>query len=118
MKGAKNQDDSFTKAGTKSQQVEISEIVQNGAMTFLVTEYLYLLPFVIAMCIFFFIEEWIINTTVYNQDGPGGNGFKVGVPTLPPERFVHPLSVWGVPPGESPGSRWGQQSNGAPVVCR
>lgn len=53
-------------------QVEISQIIQRGAMAFLKTEYTYLVPFVLAMCVFFFVEEWIVY-----DDGPGPLGWRM-----------------------------------------
>jgi len=55
-----------------SQQVEISKIIQDGAMAFLKTEYLYLLPFVVGMSIFFFVEE-----AVQVSSPPGKLGWKL-----------------------------------------
>jgi len=46
-------------AGT-GRQVEISATIQSGAMAFLRTEYIWLIPFVIAMAIFFLVEEAIV----------------------------------------------------------
>jgi len=57
-----------------SQQVEISKIIQDGAMAFLKTEYLYLIPFVIVMAIFFMVEE-----AVQEGDPPGPLGWKLVV---------------------------------------
>merc|ERR1711871_845550 len=91
VKNAKNQNKKYTDANVKSQMVEISEIVQNGAMTFLKTEYLYLLPFVIAMCIFFFVEEWITYTA---DDGPGDKGWKMIICFLV-GAFLSGASGWG-----------------------
>jgi len=57
-------------------QVEISETIQRGAMAFLKTEYLYLIPFVVAMCIFFFVEEAIVAHNYYNNS-PGSYGWRM-----------------------------------------
>ena len=45
-------------------------------MAFLKTEYLYLIPFVVAMCIFFFVEEAIVAHNYYNNS-PGSYGWRV-----------------------------------------
>jgi inorganic pyrophosphatase len=62
----------FPVGDENSLQVKISGIIQQGAMAFLRTEYLYLVPFVLAMSVFFFVEEWIVN-----EDEPGSLGWKM-----------------------------------------
>jgi len=58
-----------------SQQVKISGIIQNGAQSFLRTEYKWLTPFVIAMAIFFIVEEAIQGD--WNDDQPGRTGWRL-----------------------------------------
>jgi len=73
-------------AGT-GRQVEISATIQSGAMAFLRTEYIWLIPFVIAMAIFFLVEEAIVwadrksvDTLVAGSTGntpPGPMGWRI-----------------------------------------
>merc|ERR1711988_1676949 len=56
-----------------AKQVQISATIKSGAMAFLRTEYIWLAPFVLAMSIFFFVEEWLVHTA----DGPGPQGWRM-----------------------------------------
>jgi Na+/H+-translocating membrane pyrophosphatase len=58
----------------EGKQVEISQTIQRGAMAFLQTEYLWLVPFVVGMAIFFIVEE---AAQVKTTDGPGEVGWKL-----------------------------------------
>merc|ERR1712159_846801 len=60
-----------------SKQVKISGIIQNGAMAFLKSEYLWLVPFVIAMAIFFIVEEAIQGDQY--DDKPGRTGWRLTI---------------------------------------
>jgi len=60
----------------EGKQVEISATIQKGAIAFLRTEYIWLIPFVIMMAIFFLVEEAI----VVDQAGgtpPGPMGWRI-----------------------------------------
>jgi len=58
-------------------QVKISGIIQNGAQSFLRTEYLWLIPFVFAMAIFFIVEEAIQGD--HQGDKPGRTGWRLAI---------------------------------------
>jgi inorganic pyrophosphatase len=58
-------------------QVKISSIIQNGAQSFLRTEYLWLVPFVVAMAIFFIVEEAIQGDD--HGDKPGRTGWRLAI---------------------------------------
>jgi H(+)-translocating pyrophosphatase len=60
-----------------SKQVKISGIIQRGAMSFLKSEYLWLIPFVIAMAIFFIVEEAIQGDQY--DDKPGRTGWRLTI---------------------------------------
>jgi len=58
-------------------QNQISGIIQSGAMNFLKVEYLYLVPFVIMMSIFFLVIEALHADNQPGYDAPGTHGWRM-----------------------------------------